>query len=74
MVLHTECRMLQMSDTRNRIVIQVAMGDLEGFREVFIGNSETMVLSGDLNLFGFQVQDGMIGAAVSKLHFESLGT
>jgi len=53
MVLNAECVFLPMAYTRNRVIVQVAMGHNETIRQRFLLHREAMVLSGDFDLARF---------------------
>ena len=74
MVLYAECGVLAMADAGNRIVIQVAVSDFQVRGKVFFLHGKSVVLGGDFDTPGVDVQYGLIGAPVPELELEGLGT
>jgi len=72
MVLDAECIMVPVAEPGNRLVVQVAVRDDQLVGQRCFLNRETMILSRDLNLARFQVQDRLVRSPMAKLQLESL--
>ena len=74
MVLHAKGRMFAVSDAGNRIVVEVAMRDFKVFWQALLFDCKTMVLGSDFNSSGCNIQNRLVGTAVTKLQLISLGS
>ena len=72
-ILNTKRRVLQMANSSDGIVIEIAMRDFQipGKRRLIHG--ETMVLGRYLDAAVLHIEHGLIGSAMPKLQLESLG-
>ena len=67
MVLHAKSSMFAVSNTGNRVVIEIAVRDLQMIRQGLFFHGKTVVLGGDFNTSGGYVKDRLIGATVTEL-------
>ena len=72
MVLDREDRQSAMTKAFQRAVIQVDVSRLQIAGQLVQPHGEAMVLRGDLHFVGALIEDGLIGAAMTELQFESL--
>ena len=73
MILHAKSRCLSVPQSCNRLIIQVAMGDFQMVWKRFLFDCEPVILSGDFDFAGVEVDDGLIRPAVAKFELEGLG-
>ena len=69
-VLHGENRQLLVTQTFDRVVVEVYMRDLHlgGIERIKV-DTETVILRGDLDLAGRKVLDRLVGSAMAELEF-----
>src|SRR5260370_27803169 len=72
MILDTKDGFVFVSHSLDGLVVQVDAVDRDLRRQACRFDCEAMVLRGDLDFAGFEVLDGLIGAAMAKFQFESL--
>ena len=73
-ILHAEGVVRAMADSRDRIIVQVAMRDFQLGRQRFFLDREAVILGGDFDFAGDLVQHGLVGTTVSKLELEGFGS
>jgi hypothetical protein len=74
MILDAEGGEILMSHSSDRVVVQIAMRDLEiGWERRFL-NGETMILSRDFHFSCFFIENRLVCTAMTKLQFESLSS
>ncbi len=73
-ILNTERIRRSMTHTRDRIVVQVSMRYPETGWQRCLFDGKAMILASDFNLARIDIEDRLVGSAMSKFHFECLGT
>ena len=61
-----------MAEPGDCVIVQIAVGHQQVGWQAFIADREAVILRGDFDLVGFQIQDGLVGAAVTELELERL--
>ena len=73
-VLDAECLASAVPQPGNRLVIQIAVRHFQVCGQRFVFHRKTVVLGRDLDAAGLQIQNRLIGASVTELQLECLGT
>ena len=67
-ILHTERLQLSMTQTRDRIVVQIEMRYLAAAELALGRNGESMVVRGDFDLAGLKILHRLIAATMTETH------
>lgn len=74
-ILHTEERLFFVFQARDRVVVQVHVCYLHDFRVYGVNiDAESVVVRRNFNLGRPQILNGLVGAAMTELQFERVGT
>ena len=74
MILNTKSGVLVVLKTGDCIVVKIDVGYRKTFRKRFPVNCKAMILASDFDFTRSRIEDRLVGAPVTELHFERLGT